>query len=120
MQAAEKKGIKRYIMLSARHSLEPEKWHTIVDYYTAKHFADLYLMKLAQLDYTIVQPGHLMADEGNGKISINEDEMDTKGNVSIKSVADVLKEVLDKTNTYGKCIPMLDGNILIAEAVSQV
>lgn len=119
MQAAEKKRIKRYIMLSARHSLEPDKWLTIIDYYTAKHFADLYLMNQTQLNYTILQPGSLMENEGNGLITINEDEMNNKGQVSIQSVADVLKEVLDKPNTYSKNIPMLDGNISIAEAISQ-
>src|SRR5699024_3214877 len=36
MQAAEHKNIKRYVMLSALHALEPEKWTTIVDYYTGK------------------------------------------------------------------------------------
>src|SRR5699024_2471234 len=44
MQAAENKGIKRYVMLSALFSLQPDKWYTLIDYYTAKYFADLYLM----------------------------------------------------------------------------
>ncbi|WP_163362601.1 NAD(P)H-binding protein, partial [Klebsiella aerogenes] len=54
MQAAEKKGIKRYIMLSAINSLSPDKWTELIDYFTAKYFADLYLRDRTQLDFTLV------------------------------------------------------------------
>lgn len=120
MQAAESKGIKRYVMLSALNSLKPDKWTSIIDYYTGKYFADLYLMHQTDLDYTILQPGYLMENEGNGKIQTDESKMNDAGQVSIQSVADTLKEVLNKANTFKKAIPMLDGDIPIAEAVSRV
>ena len=46
MQAAEKDGIKRYIMLSSLYALQPEMWSkvpslaSIMDYNIAKFFAD--------------------------------------------------------------------------------
>lgn len=46
MQAAERAGIKRYVMLSSMYALQPEKWAeypalaAITDYNIAKFFAD--------------------------------------------------------------------------------
>lgn len=117
MQAAESKGIQRYILLSAIFSLNPDKWSTVVDYYTAKYFADLYLMNQTKLNYTIIQPGYLMETEGSGNIRTDEANMRIDGQISIQNVADTLKEILDKPNTYGKNIPILDGDTPIAEAV---
>ena len=120
MQAAENKNIKRYVLLSALHSMEPDKWKSIIDYYTAKYFADLYLIHQTNLDYTILQPGHLVESEGSGKITIDEGQMKIEGQNSIQNVADALKEVLDKSNTFKKAIPMLDGDVPIAEAISNL
>lgn len=120
MQAAENKNIKRYVMLSALYSMEPAKWKSIIDYYTAKYFADLYLIHQTNLDYTILQPGHLVESEGSGKITLDEGQMKIEGQNSIQNVADALKEVLDKPNTFKKVIPMLDGDVRIAEAISNL
>lgn len=120
MQAAENKGIKRYVMLSALFSLQPDKWYTLIDYYTAKYFADLYLMNQTKLDYTIVQPGYLAETTGNGKIQVDESKLDIKGEVSIRSVALTIKAVIKNKNTIGKRIPFLDGDTTIDEAVSQL
>lgn len=120
MQAAENKGIKRYVLLSALYSLEPEKWTSIIDYYTGKYFADLYLIHQTNLDYTILQPGYLAEIEGSGKITLDEHKMDIQGKNSIQNVADTLKEVLDKPNTFKKSIPMLDGDVPISRAISNL
>lgn len=120
MQAAENKNIKRYVMLSALYSMEPDKWKSIIDYYTAKYFADLYLIYQTNLDYTILQPGHLVESEGSGKITLDEGQMKIDGQNSIQNVADALKEILDKPNTFKKVIPMLDGDVRIAEAISNL
>lgn len=116
MIAAEKLNIKRYIMLSALHSLEPEKWTAIVDYFTGKHFADLWLINQTNLDYTILQPGSLTETPGTGKIDVTH--LDRDGDISIEDVATALKEVLDHKNTYKKMIPMLSGSTPIAEVIA--
>lgn len=77
MQAAEKAEVKRFILLSTIFSLQPEKWigsdfDALKDYYIAKHFADLYLTKETNLDYTIIQPGALTEEEATGLIDIND------------------------------------------------
>jgi len=46
--------------------------------------------------------------------------MNIRGKNSIQNVADTLKEVLDRPNTFGKLIPMLDGDVVIADAISNM
>lgn len=120
MQAAEKKGIKRYIMLSAINSLSPDKWTELIDYFTAKYFADLYLRDCTQLDFTIVQAGYLTEKQGTYKITTKLEDNATKGEIAIDNVAETLAEMLDKPNTFKKCIPILDGDEAIKTALSRI
>ena len=120
MQAAEKKGIKRYIMLSAINSLSPDKWTELIDYFTAKYFADLYLRDRTQLDFTLVQAGYLTEKQGTYKITTKLEDNATKGEITIDNVAATLAEILDKPNTFKKCIPILDGDEAIKTALSRI
>lgn len=120
MQAAEKKGIKRYIMLSAINSLSPNKWTELIDYFTAKYFADLYLRDCTQLDFTIVQAGYLTEKQGTYKITTKLEDNATKGEIAIDNVAETLAEMLDRPNTFKKCIPILDGDEAIKTALSRI
>lgn len=118
MQAAEMAGVKRYIMLSAAFALDRSKWsapgiQAIKDYYIAKHYADLYLTKQTQLDYTILQPGTLTETPATGKVTFAAEA----GQNSIADVADVLAKLLYMRNTVGKVIIMHDGGAPISEAV---
>ena len=111
MQAAEKVGAKRYIMLSSVFALQPERWNEsllsdLADYNIAKHYADLYLTTQTQLDYTILQPGALKEEQGTGKI---ETHVSNPGSNSIANVVDTLVAVLENNSTIGKVILMHDG-----------
>lgn len=122
MQVAEYKGIKRFIMLSAIHSLSPEKWQqeglaNLTDYYLAKHYADLYLMHQTMLNFTILQPGALIETAGSGSVELNVDHH--KEN-SIENVAVTLLKILDSSNTYQKVISMHDGDIPIQKAINSL
>jgi len=121
MQAAEKAGVKRYIMLSSVFALQPERWNEsflsdLQDYNIAKHYADLYLTTQTKLDYTILQPGALKEEEGTGKIETN---VKSPGANSIANVVDTLVAVLENKLAIGKVILMHDGNIPIDEALNQ-
>jgi len=122
MQAAEDKGIKRYIMLSSVFSLETEKWDEnpgiadLKDYYISKHYADHWLVN-STLDYTIVQPGALKERAGTGKITINDT---SSGENAIEDVATTLAAVLTADNTIGKVFNLHNGDIDINEAVVTV
>ncbi len=113
MQAAEKVGIKRFVMLSALYSLTPDKWpDSLTDYYIAKYFADNHLISQTQLDYTIIQPGALVEEEGTGKISVDNQGL---SRIAISDVGAVLAEVLDKQETIKKIIEIHPGDTLISQ-----
>ena len=122
MQAAEQNRIKRYIMLSSMHALEPEFWHEgalakIMDYNIAKFFADNYLIHNTSLDYTILQPAVLVEEPGTGKITVGKEI--GKQN-SIADVASTLAELLERDNTRGKVILMSSGTTPIAQALASI
>lgn len=123
MQAAERAGIKRYIMLSSMYALQPEKWAdypalaAITDYNIAKFFADNYLIHNTDLDYTIVQPATLTEKAATGKVTFGEGDDTTN---PIPDVAQVLATVLTNDNTIGKVILMRTGDTPIDTAVKEV
>ena len=123
MQAAQDKGIKRYIMLSSVFSLETEKWDNnpniadLKDYYISKHYADHWLVNNSSLDYTIVQPGALKERDGTGKITINDTN---SGENAIEDVSTTLAAVLTADNTIGKVFNLHNGDIDINEAIATV
>ena len=123
MQAAQDKGIKRYIMLSSVFSLETEKWDEnpgiadLKDYYISKHYADQWLVENSTLDYTIVQPGALKERAGTDKITVNDIK---SGENAIEDVATTLAAVLTADNTIKKVFNLHNGNTVISEAVAAV
>ena len=123
MQAAEKDGIKRYIMLSSLYALQPEMWSkipslaSIMDYNIAKFFADNYLISNTKLDYTILQPANLTEEPGTGKIQIGEGSATSN---PIPDVAQTLADILQHDNTIGHVIMMRSGNTPIEEALDQI
>lgn len=118
MQAAERKGIKRFIHLSALFSLRPEKWKSIIDYYIGKYFSDLYLINQAKLDYTIIQPGYLSEEKPKGKIETDEAKMKIEDSVSIEDVAEVLNFIIDKPATFKSVIPVITGELPLYRAIN--
>jgi nucleoside-diphosphate-sugar epimerase len=122
MQIAEKKGINRFIHVSFGFSLEPEKWkeeglEELTDYGIAKHYADLWLIKNTNLNYTLLQPCWLTETPGSGKITVN---IKHHGSNSIENVANTLVAVLDNIKTYQKVISMHDGDVPIREAIDSL
>ena len=122
MQAAEKLGIGRYIMLSSVFALQPDKWQLpglkeLMDYNIAKFFADNYLIHQTKLAYTIVQPGGLTEKEGTGKINL---DVIKPGTNPIPDVAQTLADVLKYDNTIDKVIMMESGNTPIDQALSEI
>lgn len=123
MQAAQKLGIMRYVMLSSMYALQPEMWSkypalaAITDYNIAKYFADNYLINNTKLDYTIVQPAVLTEEKPTGKISVGPGDETTN---PIADVAQVLADVLNHPNTSRRVIMMRSGQTPISEALASV
>lgn len=123
MQAAEKDGINRYIMLSSMYALQPEKWAkyealaAITDYNIAKFFADNYLIHNTHLDYTIVQPATLTEKPATNRVTLGEGDDTTN---TIPDVAKVLADTLKYDNTIGHVIMMRNGDTPIDDALKEI
>ncbi len=117
MEAAEAVGVNQYVLVSAFGAGDRSTWsEEIKPYYVAKYYADQALIH-SRLNYTIVRPGMLTNDEGQGTASVNNSD-----DLSIprKDVAAVLAEVIGKKNTYKKEFNLLPGNVKIEELVQEI
>ena len=123
MLAAQRAGVKRYIMLSSMYALQPEKWAdypalaSITDYNIAKFFADNYLIHNTVLDYAILQPTVMTDKPGTGKITVDEGKF---GYNPAEDVARTLADILKYQNTSRKIIKMREGDTPIDDALSRV
>lgn len=123
MQAAQRRGVERFVMLSSMFADEPERWNIpslrdITDYNIAKFFADQWLMHDTDLNYTIVQPGVLVeADEADGLVRL-EPEHPTSN--TIPNVALVLTAVLGNPHAYRRVIRMCDGDVPVERALDEL
>jgi uncharacterized protein YbjT (DUF2867 family) len=118
VEAAEKAGISRYVMVSAYQAHNRDNWNEeLRPYYVAKHYADKVLMG-SGLDYTIVRPGGLLNESGTGKVEIGDNI--EPGSITREDVAKVLLSVLGSKNTYGTSFDVIAGDDSIADAVSKL
>ena len=129
MDAAEKAGVKRYIMVSFFNSRlvdgefpGVDKSEDMYAYFNAKAQADEHLVA-SNLDWTTVNPSELTLDEPTGKITVetDPDSVDTDmPSTSRGNVARVVAAAVDEDATIGKHINFHDGDTPVAEALSQL
>lgn len=122
MQVAEMNGIQRFIILSSVFSLTPEKWDNpalagLMNYNIAKFFADNYLVKQTQLDYTILQATALVDGVGTQHIALNENSGRQN---TIQNVGETLTRLLNHDNTIKQVIQMSDGPVAIDTALATI
>jgi uncharacterized protein YbjT (DUF2867 family) len=119
IEAAKAVGARRYLMVSAMGAADPprEGGDVFGEYLRAKSEADRAL-QASGLDYTIVRPGGLTDDPGEGRISIGERL--GRGEVSRDDVAATLAAVLTAPNAIGATFELLAGDVPIEEAVAQL
>ncbi|NCU18060.1 SDR family oxidoreductase [Pallidibacillus pasinlerensis] len=118
IEAAEAKGVKRFVMVSALQANNREKWSMkIKHYYVAKHYADRILMD-SDLDYTIVKPGALLDEPGSGNIQIGESL--ERGSVPREDVASTIVEVLRNPKTVRRSFDLVSGDVSISEAIANL
>src|SRR5215211_5836316 len=101
VEAAEKQGLRRYLMLSSMGAGDLEGGSEAMrPYLIAKARADERLQE-SGLDYTIIRPGGLTNEEGTGRIDAAE-SLGRRGQISRDDVARTLADALEMRNTYGK------------------
>ena len=118
MEAAEQRGIRRFVMVSAIGTGDRDTWTNpdMKPYYVAKHYADRILQQ-SDLDYTILRPGTLKNEAGTGKITTTNARENK--DVPRADVAATVVAVLRDDSTVGKVITFNRGDTSIAQAVAR-
>ncbi|PJN87668.1 SDR family oxidoreductase [Bacillus sp. mrc49] len=120
VDAAKKKGIDRFIMLSSVGSDTPEQAQGGMRHYLeAKHDADEHL-KASGLTYTIVRPVALTNDQAIGKIFAEQKVDHTNKSIPRADVASVLAQSVKKESTFNKTFEILSGDLPIKEALNSI
>ncbi|TFE02294.1 SDR family oxidoreductase [Jeotgalibacillus salarius] len=120
IKAAEKAGVKRYVMVSSFDTTREEIQNapdSFKPYVAAKHYADEWL-RGTNLDFTIVHPGGLTNDEGTGKVKA--DVTVDRGEISREDVARVLLATLENDSTIGKEFQVINGDTAVDEAIQSL
>ena len=117
MVTAQVHGVKRYVMLSTINADENSN-SRIAHYHKAKAFADQHLIN-TNLEWTIVCPGGLRDEEGNGLVSV-QSELFLEGLTTRDNLAASLVSCLELPNTIGKRFSLIEGKTPIKEALLKV
>ena len=119
IEAAESRGVGRYLMLSAMGAADPGDYsEQMQPYLSAKARADERLQN-SDLDYTIIRPGSLTDEEETGRIEAAE-SLGRYGEISREDVAETFLAALEEENTYRKTFEILAGDTPIREALEKV
>lgn len=117
IDAAQAKGIRRYLMVSAMGAANPPAIADDVfgEYLRAKAAADEAL-RASGLEYTIVRPGSLTDAEPTGRVHVGERL--PRGEISRADVAAVLLACLDARHTIDRSFDVVAGETPIAAAIA--
>ena len=119
VEAAEDRGVHRYLMLSSMGAGDPEAGSEAMrPYLRAKARADERLRE-SGLDYTIVRPGSLTDEEGTGRVEAAE-HLGRRGEIPREDVARTLAAALESPNTSGKTFEVLSGETPVEEALARL
>ncbi len=118
VEAAEKVGVKRFIMVSALQANNRENWNDqIRPYYAAKHYADR-AVEQSSLTYTIIRPGGLVNEPGTGKVEAGEQL--ERGSIPREDVAAVVFHALQEAHTFNRSFDLVSGGKKISEALKNI
>ena len=113
--AAEQAGGRRYVMVSSMgtEKADPTSDDVFQVYLRAKKAADDDL-RARDLDWTVVRPGRLTDDAGQGRVQIGSLD---HGEVPRADVALVLAEILETPGTTGSTFDVVTGNQTVQAAL---
>ncbi|MET1030271.1 SDR family oxidoreductase [Domibacillus tundrae] len=118
VEAAEKVGVKRFIIVSALQANNRENWNDQMrPYYAAKHYADR-AVEQSSLTYTIVRPGGLLNEPGTGKVEVGQQL--ERGSIPRADVAEVIFRALDTANTFNRSFDLVSGEQTISKALKNI
>jgi uncharacterized protein YbjT (DUF2867 family) len=118
IEAAQAAGVRRYLMVSSIGADDPSAGsEQMRPYLQAKADADAALAA-SGLDFTIVRPVRLTNEPGTGRVAVGERL--ERADVTRDDVAAVLVAALDEPRTVGRTFVLVNGDLPIAQALSQL
>ncbi|GEO68019.1 SDR family oxidoreductase [Levilactobacillus spicheri] len=118
MQAAEIAGVHRFLMISMLFAEDRSRWaDPLKPLYVAKFYADHWLTHQTSLDYTIAEPGALSFHAPTG--GFKSDPL-AVGSISRADLAAFLVAALHDDRTIGRTIPLLSGDLSLAQLFDQL
>ena len=119
VEAAEKHGVRRYLMLSSMGTDDPgDRDEAMRPYLEAKARADGRLRE-SSLDYTVIRPGRLTDEDGTGEIDA-AGSLGRYGEIPREDVARTFAATLETESTIGKTFEVLAGETPIREALERL
>ncbi|MFE6888728.1 SDR family oxidoreductase [Streptomyces sp. NPDC057694] len=117
--AAERAGVRRYVIVSSMGADAAHQGDDIFDaYLRAKGAADDDVRRRSGLDWTVLRPGSLTNDAGKGVVRL---EASTgRGAVPRDDVAAVLAELVDTPATAGLTLELVSGSAPVSVAVKSI
>ncbi|TQK52521.1 putative NAD(P)-binding protein [Streptomyces sp. SLBN-118] len=117
--AAERAGVRRYIVVSSMGADAQHAGDSEFDVYLrAKGAADEDVRSRRRLDWTILRPGSLTNDAGTGLVQLKAST--GRGMVPRDDVAAVLAELVETTATAGLTLELISGSVPVTVAVKDV
>lgn len=113
-----REGVQRFVMISAMGADPNSESTRIKHYLRAKGVADAFL-RSSGLDYTILAPGTLLDERGNGRIEASE-KLGFHGYLPREDLAICIIETIRNFFTIGKTIEVVAGSKKIKDALAQV
>lgn len=119
VQAAQKAGVKRFILVSAYpKSWREELYAEVFEHYMrVKKEADTYLTE-SELDWVIVRPVALSDEPGTGRVRAGLSV--PNGVVRRDDVAEMLAEIVNTPTLSHRIIELVEGDELIAQALKNI
>lgn len=118
IEAADKEGVKRYVIVSSMGYADPGGAGGMENYTLAKLKADVAL-QTSDLDYTVVRPGRLNDEEGTGNIEAAV-QLGRHDEIPRSDVAAVIVAVLESENTVRRSFEVLSGETPVKEAIAGI
>ena len=115
IDAAQRAGVKKFVMLSAMNADEPSKHEELSHYLKAKAEADKYLRK-SGMNFSIVRPGALTDDLGVGKVKLAV-KLEKPGAISRDDVAFLLVMSLADPLVQNMTFEAVEGETSIKNAM---
>lgn len=118
IDACERRGIDRFVMISASGAADPEAGpEPLRPYLVAKRYADDDLQR-STLQYTILRPVTLTDEAGTGRVATGADPASARGGkIPRDDVAQAVVECLANDETIGCVVELYGGKTRIEDAI---